>query len=175
MVAYGRTDKRSSGVKAVRDSGPVSGGAAEGIIEGAEAVRRLVDEHPDAHTFFGEHESIYTFAADISFPGWKTFNLGGCWVILGHLGDNVYDMHWFCPGGAKIKIVRAILSHVFKARKATVLTGVIPPDGKCSRESRVLARAIGAVMIDGIYVLTKDRFCQYNAEKLCNGAARWDQ
>lgn len=132
------------------------------IFVGIDAVRRLTVHHPDAHVFFGYHESAEAFALALTRPGWLVYESEACWVITEDKGLGIREVHWFCPEGAKLPALRRILRFIFETTGALTLCGVTPKGHPSERYARVVNRAVGAECSEGVYVLQRDRFLAYN-------------
>lgn len=131
------------------------------MITGSAAVAKLIHEHPRAHKFFGEHDSPSNFADAISTPDWLVMHTSHCWVMVRDRGEHVREVHWFCPYGARIRDIRAMLREVFDTTDTLLLVGETPAGHPNERAARMLARALGATRIDGVYYLPKSRFMTY--------------
>ena len=132
------------------------------IRVGAEAVGKLTNDYPDAHAFFGDHESALAFAITISQPGWLAYESENCWIIAEDKGFGMREIHWFCPNGAKITVIRRLIQFIFDTTGAVMVAGAPVPGHMNALKTRVLCRAIGADLDGTTYVLSKSRFLTYN-------------
>mgnify|MGYP000125389767 CR=1 FL=1 len=132
------------------------------ILIGAEAVGKLTNTYPNAHVFFGDHESTLAFAITISRPGWLTYESEGCWIIAEDKGFGIREIHWFCPTGAKITVIRRLIQFIFDTTGAVMVCGAPVKGHANALKTRVLCRAIGAEPDGGTYLLSKSRFLAYN-------------
>jgi len=136
------------------------------VIVGFQAVDDLVAQHPGAHRAFGV-ESAERLALLLSMPGWLVMAENNCWVALRRLDDTpICELHWFCHPGADIKAVRSMLRYAFEERGVTCVLGPTVPGHPFARAAATLARALGAVRVKGVLVLTAERFSAYNYANL---------
>lgn len=131
---------------------------------GPEAISELVREYPNSHVFFGQHQSGANFAVALQRPGWLVMELDHCWLMLEAHGD-AWELHWFCPRGARLPALRAMLKAVFEVTKAQNVYGTQTQTHAYRREAKTLARALGAVRDGNRLILPRDRFLTYNAGK----------
>lgn len=129
---------------------------------GADAIAYLTEKHPGAYANFGTHESKEYFALALYRPGWLVLESEDCWLLTEDKGFGVREVHWFCPSGARIAAIRRLIRFIFDTSGAESLMGVTPADSPFSLAARVLNRAVGAELVDGVYVLPKARFIAYN-------------
>lgn len=134
------------------------------IIIGREAVEHLVEQHPQAHEHFGDHDSIASFALVLTQPGALIMECDGCWMLTFDRGQGVRDVHWFCPGGARMKAIRRMITFLFTTSGTRLLVGITPEDHPNARRARILNRAVGAEPYRNGYVLTPQRFLCYSRE-----------
>lgn len=132
------------------------------IRVGAAAVGKLTNDYPDAHDFFGDHESALAFAITISQPGWLAYESENCWIIANDKGFGMREIHWFCPGGAKIAVIRRLIQFIFDTTGAVMVAGAPIPGHVNALKTKMLCRAIGAELDGTTYVLSKARFIAYN-------------
>lgn len=126
----------------------------------AEAMAHMAENYPNAFRLFGDHQSAEMFAEVVLAPGWLVVEEGECWVMLERLEPTVWDLHWFCPNGADVSIIRRILRGVFASGAGAIIGRPI------NQPSRVLARAVGFERgPEGVYSLTPERFLRYNLGK----------
>lgn len=130
---------------------------------GVEAVDLLIQDYPAAHKHFGDFPSATHFAVVVSQPEYVVAVHDRHWVICEILPNMTGNVHWFCPDGCDIHILRGMITGLFDGG-LTQIQGT-PPTGKMKRyelAARTLNRALGAEKEGDLYVLTKQRFVKYN-------------
>lgn len=133
------------------------------MLEGPEAVDSMIGQYPSAGSFFSAgHLQPEMFARVMD--QWLVFEEGGCWVGIEGSGPR-RTLHWFCPHGASLPALRAILYRLFTKHGIEAVEGTQPPDSDFKREARTLARALGAEREGDRQVLTSARFMAYNVGK----------
>lgn len=134
------------------------------IVTGSAAVDKLIDNYPTAHVNFGDFASVVHFGVVISAPEYVVLEYDHHWAIVEVLADHTGNVHWFCPRGCDIRVLRRLVASVFRGG-LTQIQGT-PPAGKPSeRAAKTLNRALGAVKQGELYVLTRHRFVNYTPTK----------
>lgn len=124
---------------------------------------RLIYEYPDCHKYFGDHRTSTDFAVVIEGQDWTVLNEGKCWVLADDQHNGSAEVHWFCPFGANIKALRRMIGRLLVDYKA--LVGCTPTGHPNERKAKVLNMALGAEKFGDFYVLTRERYQAYNAER----------
>lgn len=139
------------------------------MLTGPDAVDAMVARYPRCHVFFGDFASGAHFAVWLSTPDWIVLHDAACWIMLQDLGRGTFDLHWFCPEGADMPVLRALLAHAFDHYGVRAVCGMHSDKDVHRQRARVVARALGAARSDdGVYVLTKTRFRAYNGGRLAD-------
>lgn len=135
------------------------------LVDGP-AIDKLICEYPDAHWHFDDFPGPDHFAVMLSGDDWRVLEHDDCWLLLREAGGWAFELHVFCPEGAKLPALRKLLAFTFDVLGASVVFGAQGEGQPNARAARVLSHAMGAIRFGNRQMLTRERFREYNHGKI---------